>query len=110
MANPTVLRWSGPTTYTNGQAFTQADYAGFEVQVNGEGAVALPVQWAPSNEYQLELADLAAVEAQAGEIRTFAVALRTVASNGQTSDWSAPLSFSLDLRVPNPPTSLAVAS
>src|SRR5688572_15667985 len=109
MANPTVLRWQGPTTWSNGNPFTQADYAGYEVQVNGQAAVALPVQWAPSNQYSLELASLAAIEAEEGEIRVFSVALRTVASNGLTSDWSAPLSFSLDLRTPNPPTSLAVA-
>lgn len=109
MANPTVIRWQGPTTWSNGDPFTQADYAGYEVAVNGAPAVALPVQWAPSNQYSLELASLAAVEAEEGEIRNFTVRIRTVASSGSTSDWSAPLSFSLDLRVPNPPQSLAVA-
>lgn len=109
MANPTVLRWLGPTTYTDGSPFGQADYAGFEVEVNGSGAVALPVQFAANNQYSLQLSNLASVQAEAGARRTFTVRLRTVASNGLPSDWSAPLSFDLDLRVPNPPTSLVAA-
>ncbi len=105
-----LLSWVGPTTYTNGTPFGEADYAGYELQVNGQGAVALPVQFAPSNQYSFDIEELAQVEAEPGEIRTYNVALRTVARNGQSSVWSDPLAIVLDLRLPNPPTSLAVAS
>lgn len=105
-----ILSWVGPTTYTNGSAFGQADFAGYEIQVNGAGALALPVQFSPSNQYSFDLEQLASVQAEAGELRSFTVALRTVAKNGQTSAWSESVEFTLDLRIPNPPTELAVAS
>jgi hypothetical protein len=104
------LSWVGPTTYTDGSAFGSADYAGYEIQVNGEAAVALPLAFNPTNQYVFDVSTLASVQAEPGAIRQFTVALRTVARNGQVSDWSQSVQFSLDLRVPNPPTSLAVAS
>lgn len=108
MANPTVLRWVGPTTYTDGSPFGEQDLAGYEVEVNDSGAVALPVQFNPDNQYELELASLALVQAEDGAKRSFTVRLRVVATNGSVSDWSNSQTFELDLRVPNPPTGLLV--
>jgi hypothetical protein len=104
-----ILRWVGPTTYTDGSPFGEADFAGYEIQVNDSGAVALPVQFNPDNTYEFDLESLASVQAEAGAIRSYKVELRTVAKNGQVSDWSESLTFSLDLRIPNPPTELQVS-
>jgi len=103
-----ILSWVGPTTYTDGSPFGEADFAGYEIQVNDSGAVALPVQFNPDNTYEFDLESLASVQAEAGAIRSYKVELRTVAKNGQVSVWSESKTFNLDLRVPNPPTGLLV--
>lgn len=103
------LSWVGPTTYTDGSPFGQADFAGFELAVNGQGAVAVPVSFNPTNQYVFDIEGLASIQAEPGAVRTYTVALRTVAKNGQVSAWSAPVSFTLDLRVPNPPVELQVS-
>lgn len=103
MANPTKLAWEGPTKYTDGSAFGAADFAGFEISVNGQPAVALPVQWQTTNQYEFDIAALGL------SFGTHAVNLRTVAVNGQRSDPSATVTFQLaDERRPFPPTNLRV--
>jgi hypothetical protein len=104
MANPTVLRWNGPTTYTDGSAFGSADLAGFEIQVQGKPAVAVDLEFSSNNQYSFDIKDLGLVPG------TYQVTVSTVAKNGRKSNPSPVASFTLvDERVPNPPTSLQAA-
>jgi hypothetical protein len=102
MANPTNLRWTGPTAYVDGRPFGQADYAGYEVEVNAQPAIAIPSAWAPDNLYSFPVVDLPNLRQG-----TNAVRLRTVAANGQVSDWSNSVTFPY-LSVPMAPTALVV--
>lgn len=103
MANPTKIQWTGPSTYTNGNPFGQADHGGYEISVNGAPAVAIPVAWQSNNEYEF---DLAALNLGVG---SYSVTLRTVAANGQRSVPTNPVTFQIvDERIPNPPTNLRV--
>jgi hypothetical protein len=108
MANPSILRWLGPTTFTDGSPYTEADHAGFEVQIDkngvpGIGAVAIPVGWSTNGSYEFPLATV--VEGSG----SYQVRMRTVSKNGNVSNWSSGVTFVIDDRVPNPPTSLQVA-
>lgn len=101
------LRWTGPTAYVDGTPYRQADHGGFEIQVEKNGtpqisAIAVPVQWSTNNQYEFPIATI--VDGSG----TYIVRMRTVAANGNVSNWSEPLSFVVDDRTPNPPTSLRV--
>lgn len=107
MSNPSILSWKGPTTYVDGTAYREADHGGFEIQVDkdgvpGIGAVAVPVGWSTSGDYSFPLATI--VDGSG----SYVVRLRTVAKNGNVSNWSTPVTFEVNDRVPNPPTSLQV--
>lgn len=105
MANPTKLTWTGPTTYTDGTPYGAADHAGYEISINGQPAVAVPVAYQVSNQYEFDIALLGVVS-----YGTYSVTMRTVAANGQRSVPTNPVTFRIDdLRTPNPPTNLAVA-
>lgn len=104
MANPTKLSWTGPTKNTDGSDFTADQYAGFELQVNSENAVSIPKEWAPDGKYSLPLADFSAVQKQGAHT----LRMRTIAKNGNTSDWSTPVTFLMDFRVPTAPIGLSV--
>lgn len=102
MANPTKLSWTGPTKNTDGSDFTADQYAGFELEINGEGAVTVPAAWSTDSRYEMPLSDLQAVQATGD----YSLRMRTVAKNGNVSEWSAPAAFSMDFRVPAAPTGL----
>lgn len=101
MANPTKINWTGPTTYVDGRPYGQADHGGYDVELNGQVLLSIPFAWNTANTYSLALDGLPVKQG------TNAVRLRTVASNGQVSVWTAPVSFPY-ASVPNAPTALAV--
>lgn len=103
MANPVNITWSGPTAYVDGTPYGQADYGGFEIELNGVAGVAVPVAWNTNNLYTLPIAGLPNIKQGTNSLR-----MRTVAANGQVSAWTAAVTFPW-ASVPNAPTNLKVA-
>ena len=97
-----MLRWTGPTTYTNGLPYGQADHGGYEIEVNGQSAVAIPVAWNVNNQYSFPTEDLPHLRQGANALR-----MRTVAANGQVSEWTSPVNFPF-LSTPEAPTNVTV--
>lgn len=100
MANPQNIEWTGPTTYTDGRPYGQADHGGYELEVNGLPAVAVPVGWNVENKYTLPVVDLPNLKQGNNAIR-----MRTVAANGQVSDWTGVVTFPY-LSTPRAPVDL----
>lgn len=103
MANPQMISWTGPTTYTDGLPYGQSDHGGYEVEVNDTGLFAVPVGWNVNNTYEFPVKDLPGLKQGTNSVR-----MRTVAANGQVSDWTGVVTFPY-LSIPNPPVNLAVA-
>ena len=99
----TTLSWTGPTTYTDGRPYGAADHGGYDVEVNGLPAVSVPVAWNVANTYSFPISDLPNIRQG-----TNAVRLRTVAANGQVSEWTAAVTFPY-LSVPMAPTNVSAA-
>jgi len=102
VANPITLSWTGPTQYVDGRPYGQADHGGYELEVNGLPAVAIPTAWAADNHYTFPIASLPNLTQGSNALR-----MRTVASNGQVSDWTGTVTF-LYASVPQAPTAVAV--
>lgn len=103
MANPANITWTGPTTYTDGLPYGQADHGGYELEVNGTPGVAVPVAWNTNNTYTYPVAGLPNLKQGTNSLR-----MRTVAANGQVSAYTGAVTFPY-LSVPKVPTALAVA-
>jgi hypothetical protein len=101
MANQNI-QWTGPTTYTDGVPYTQADHGGYELEINGQTGVAVPVGWNTANQYTLPVLGLPHLKQGTNAIR-----MRTVAANGQVSDWTGVVTFPY-ISVPKAPTNLRV--
>lgn len=101
MANPVDLKWTGPTTYTDGRPYGQADHGGYELEINGLPAVAVPAAWNASNQYSLPIAGLPNIKQGANQVR-----MRTVAANGQVSAYTPVATFQY-LSIPAAPVNLA---
>jgi len=101
MANPKNIEWTGPTTYTDGRPYGQADHGGYELEINGLAAIAVPTAWNSANTYQLPVAGLPNIKQGNNAVR-----MRTVAANGQVSDYTGVVTFQY-LSVPNAPVDLA---
>lgn len=97
-----ALRWTGPTQYTDGRPFGQADHGGYEIEVNGLPAVAIPTAWNVSNEYSFPTQDLPNLRQGDNTVR-----MRTVAASGQVSDWSNSATFPF-LSTPEAPSNVRV--
>ena len=93
----TNLLWTGPTTYTDGAPYGAADHGGYELELNGVAAIAVPLSWQSNNQYTLPLAGLPNLKQG-----TNAARLRTVAANGQVSEWTAAVTFPY-LSIPRAP-------
>lgn len=104
MANPTRLSWAHDQRNTDGTEFTFTQFAGFELEINGGSAVSIPAEWNTAGVYSLPLADLAAVQKSGG----YTLRMRVVNRAGNASDFSAPVTFSMDFRVPTAPSGLSV--
>lgn len=107
--NPKKVFWTPPTTYVDGSPFGAADFAGYEwgYRVTGSGTeynltVAVPVSFDIT---ELDLSSLGLPQNQALDL-----VMRTVAANGEFSDWTNPLPVKFDTRKPTPPTALAVGA
>jgi hypothetical protein len=110
MANPRFLRWHHDGRNTDGSLFTPEQFAGFELSISRNevaGVVSVPTSFSLDGGYELPLADLVAVDGISGE---FTVRIRVVNRAGNPSEWSAPLTFSQDFRVPTAPFGLSVGS
>lgn len=100
MANATNLQWTAPATYVDGLPYGQADHGGYEVEVNGLAAVAIPTAWNEEGRYSFPVLQLPNLKQG-----TNAVRMRTVAANGQVSDWTGVVTFPY-LSVPKAPVDL----
>ena len=107
--NPKELQWTPPTKYVDGTDFGAADFAGYEWGYKETGSssdysltVAVPVS------FDITTLDLTVLELP--QNKPIDVVMRTVAKNGQVSDWTNPLPIRFDERKPNPPTALAVGA
>jgi hypothetical protein len=101
MANPVLIEWTGPTTYTDGLPYGQADHGGYELELNGFPAIAVPTSWNSDNKYTLPVIGLPNLKQGQNAIR-----MRTVAANGQVSDYTGVVTFPY-LSIPKAPTNLA---
>lgn len=100
--NPTKLTWVNPTTREDGTPYAQGDNAGYEIQIDGQGAVGIPVAWGTSF-------DLPTLQAyQALKSGTHTLALDAVSKEGLKSNFSAATSFLIAIR-PSPPTNLVLS-
>ena len=97
--------WRGPTQNTDGSVFDQSQFRGFELELDGQPAVSVPLGWDTDNQYEFDLRTL-----QGFSFGDHRLRMRTVNNRGAASDWTAPVSFvHNDERVPMPPLDLAVA-
>lgn len=97
-----TVSWANPTTYTDGSAYGQADNAGYTLQLDGVGAISVPLAWGTS----FDISTLAAFAAL--KRGSHKVAVAAVSKEGAQSDFSAPASFPV-VFPPMAPTSVAVA-
>lgn len=98
-----TITWTGTTQNTDGSPFDQAQWAGYELELDGgTNAVAIPVTWATDNKYSFDISALQPAEGN----HTFRI--RTVAKNGSVSAWSNSAS-GVYKKVPNAPTALAAS-
>lgn len=102
MSNPKNLDWTGPSTYTDGKPYGQADHGGYDIESNGTLLVSVPFAWNASNVYSFPVTSISNLVQGTNTVR-----LRTVASNGQVSDWTGSVTFPY-LSVPSAPTAVVV--
>jgi hypothetical protein len=102
MANPVNVKWQGPSTYTDGVAYTQTDHGGYDIELNGVVLVSVPFAWAATAQYSYPVANLTNLRQGNNSLR-----VRTVAASGQVSNWTAPVTFPY-LSIPQAPTNLVV--
>lgn len=96
------VTWTGPTQYTDGRPYGQVDHGGYEIEVNGSSVLAIPVAWNTANTYTFPIADLPNLKQGDNTLR-----MRTVAANGQVSEWTVAVTFPF-LSVPKAPTNVIV--
>lgn len=102
MANPHVLSWVNPTTYTDGSAYAQTDNAGYQIVLDNSPAVGIPLAWGTT----FDMSTLAAYQALTRGSHT--VAIEAVDVSGEVSAPSNTATFQINLP-PSPPTNLTVA-
>lgn len=96
------ISWTGPTKFTDGKPYGKNEHGGYEIEVNGQPAVAIPLGWETDNTYAFPLKDLPNVKQGDNTAR-----MRTVAANGQVSEWTGAVNFPY-ASTPFPPAALAV--
>jgi hypothetical protein len=77
-----------------------ADHGGYELELNGSSAIAVPTAWNESNQYSLPIAGLPNLKQGTNALR-----MRTVAANGQVSEWTGTVTF-LYVSTPKAPESV----
>lgn len=103
MINPKTISFTHTAAFTDGSAFTAADFAGYELSLNDQPAVSLPIAWASAG---LATFDLKSLALPTG---AYSARVRTVAKNGAMSDYSNAALFAVDVRVPKAVSDLAAA-
>lgn len=101
MAQKTKLTWYGPTEYVDGTPYGQTDHGGYELEINGQVGIAVPVAWNSASTYELPILGLPNIKQGDNVAR-----IRTVAANGQVSEWTPAVTFQW-LSVPKAPTAFA---
>jgi hypothetical protein len=97
-----VVKWDNPTAYTDGSTYGQQDNAGYTIQLDGVGAISVPLAWGTSF-------DISTLSAYAALKRgTHKVAVAAVSKEGAQSDFSAPSPFPV-VFPPMAPTNVQVA-
>lgn len=98
-----TAKWVGPTVNVDGSAFDEAQYRGYELELDGLPAVSVPVAWDTDNNYEFDLRVLGLPYGQ------HTLRIRVVNHLGNRSDYSNAAAFEFeDERVPDSPKSLAV--
>lgn len=106
MANPTKLTWRHDGKNTDGSIFDASQFGGWELEINGELAVSVPIGWSDAGVFELPLIDLEAIQVTGD----YTLRMRLRHKNGNVSDWSEPASFSMDFRKPERPFGLSAVS
>jgi hypothetical protein len=105
--NPSTISWTNPTQYVDGTPFGPEDFAGYEFgyrPVNtGDYAltVAVPVTFSVTS------LDLSALSLP--QLVDLDLSMRTVARNGEVSEWADPVQIRYDQRRPLAPSAVAVS-
>lgn len=96
--------WKQPPTMEDGSPFTAEMFAGWELIVDDQPAIAVPLQWDGSADtvYEFDLAQLSLTEAP------HTLTMRTIERDGDKSPASPQVTFTYK-RVPSPPLVLSVA-
>lgn len=98
MANKFV--WAQPLFNTDGSAFDAAQFAGFELEIDGAPAVSVPVAWQTSGRYDLPFAGFSFADGN------HSARVRVKHVNGQVSAYSNAATFVV-ARVPEAPLEFA---
>jgi|ERR1700742_2248442 len=106
--NPKTISWTNPTTGTDVTGATvpfdaTADLGGIEIQLDGVGAVSVPVSLGATS---FDLTTLAAYTALT--VGSHTVGLAVVSKEGAASDFAPPLTFLAAVK-PAVPTAVALA-
>lgn len=98
-----VINWTNPTTNDDGTPYDgETMNAGYELRLDGVGAVSLPLRYGTT----FDMATLAAFASLKNGNHT--VALAVVTKDGGRSEYSNAVTFPLD-RKPTAPTAVGVA-
>lgn len=100
--NPSTIGWSHDGKNTDGSGFDPARFGGWQLDINGQPAISVPIGWETDNQYE---APIAALKLAEGDYRA---TLRLVTKDGISSASSNAVDFEIR-KVPNAPLVLAVA-
>lgn len=97
-------KWKQPATMNDGSPFTAAQFAGWELIIDGKPAIAVPLTWNgnPDTEYSFDLSELQLTEA------AHKLTMRTLEKDGDVSAMSPEVTF-IYKRAPLPPLMSGVA-
>lgn len=101
--NPKTLSWTNPTLNTDGTAYDLTRTAGYELQIDGTGAISIPLA---NGGTSFDVSTLAAYTALPAGAHTFA--LDIVTKEGVKSAFSTTFPFSI-VGTPKAPTALSAA-
>jgi len=102
--NPAAFGWQFANKFADGTAFTAANYAGAEVQVDGKIVTVVTVPFATDGKYQIPASALGTLATG-----THSWAVRLLAVNGTKSGLVSGPAFDVDVRVPADPFGLTVS-
>lgn len=98
-----TIRWNQANTYTNGAPFGVAEFGGYELQINGQPAVSIPVGYDADGEYEFLFDSLGRPPGR------YTIALRVVDKAGTASEFSEAVVFDFAV-APSRPTNLSVVA